>query len=437
MSIRVNLVNLSSQWDCQIDCIYFSGVKLNMKKTTKRRLYVLGIFLVAVFAAGGLSSMKQPPPKKEAKDNALLVETLTLVKEPIDFKISSQGTVQPLINTTLSAEVSGRIIYISDKFVSGGLFQADEVLLEIDPTDYEVELAQARALVKQRQIEYEGAKELRKSGFRAEAELASAEAALAAAKSSLVRAERNLDRTKIRLPYKGIVREKAADLGQYVNPGSRLAVTFAIDTAEVRLPLTDRDLSFLDLPAYQQQGIDTAKLPNVRLSAVQRGEIVSWQARIIRTEGVVDINSRVTFAVAQVIDPYKTNQTLAANDEPVLPMGTYVSAEISGVTIDNLIKVPRSSLRNQSQILVVDNENKLRIRDVDILHTDEAYAYINGGVESGERITLTAIEAPINGMRLRTTDGFEPEIEEQPETQVADNEQTEQWEKESLQRKKA
>ena len=370
--------------------------------------------------------MKQPPPKKEAKDNALLVETLTLVKEPIDFKIASQGTVQPLINTTLSAEVSGRIIYISDKFVAGGLFNANEVLLEIDPTDYEVAVAQSRALVKQRQIEYEGAKKLRKSGFRAEAELASAEAALAAAKSSLVRDERNLDRTKIRLPYKGIVREKAADLGQYVNPGSRLAVTFAIESAEVRLPLTDRDLSFLDLPAYQQLGIDKDKLPNVTLSAIQKGQTVSWQAKIIRTEGVVDINSRVTFAVAQVIDPYKTNQTLVANNEPALPMGTYVSAEISGVTIDNLIKVPRSVLRSQSQLLVVDEDNKLRIRDVDILHTDDSYAYIKGGVDSGERITITAIEAPINGMRLRTTDGYLPEPTEQPETQIAENEQTDQ-----------
>ncbi len=394
-----------------------------MKITTKRRLYVVLIFVVALIVAAGLASMKQPPPKKETTDAALLVETLTLQKESIRFRISSQGTVQPLINTTLSAEVSGRIVYISDKFVAGGLFQPDEVLLEIDPTDYEVDLAQASALVKQRQIEYEGAKKLRKSGFRAEAELASAEAALAAAKSSLVRAQRNLDRTKIRLPYKGIVREKAADLGQYVNPGSRLAVTFAIETAEVRLPLTDRDLSFLDLPAYQVQSGSTQNLPEVTLSAVQKSKEVQWQARIIRTEGVVDENSRVTFAVAQVIDPYNTNQTLAATNNPILPMGTYVSAEIMGVTVDNLIKVPRSALRSQSQLLVVDSDNKLRIRDVDILHTDETYAYIVGGIESGERVTVTAIEAPINGMRLRTTDGYEPPAEKSSETAVAENDE--------------
>ena len=117
-------------------------------------------------------------------------------------------------------------------------------------------------------------------------------------------------------------------------------------------------------------------------------------------------------------------------------MGTYVSAEISGIRIDNLIKVPRSALRNQRQLLIVDDENKLRIRDVNILHTDDMYAYIDNGVETGERITLTAIEAPINGMRLRTTDGFEPVVEQQPETQVAENEQSQPWENENIRHRK-
>ena len=247
-----------------------------MKVTTKRRLIVVGIFLLAIFAMMTLASMKPPQPKRPSIDNTLLVETMTLKPESVQFQIDSQGTVMPRINTSLSAEISGQIIYISDSFVAGGLFKPNEVLLEIDPTDYEVAVAQAKALVKQRQIEYEGARSLRKQGFRAEAELASAEAALAAAKSSLVRAEKNLERTKISLPYKGMVREKIADLGQYVNPGSRLAVTFAIETAEVRLPLTDKDLAYLDLPLSQLQA-QTMELPKVTLSAVQRGKRVNWE----------------------------------------------------------------------------------------------------------------------------------------------------------------
>jgi hypothetical protein len=211
-----------------------------------------------------------------------------------------------------------------------------------------------------------------------------------------------------------------ADLGQYVNPGSRLAITFAIDTAEVRLALTDRDLSFLDLPVYQVHKADKAEFPKVTLRAVQRGQVRQWQAQIIRTEGVVDENSRVTYAVAQVIDPYKINQTLDVVNETPLPMGTYVTAEIEGVSVDNIIKVPRISLRGQNQLLFVDEENKLRIRTVSVLKTDNQYAYIDGGAETGERITTTAIESPINGMRLRTTDGYQPPVTDAVATTMQD-----------------
>ncbi|NNJ71628.1 MAG: efflux RND transporter periplasmic adaptor subunit, partial [Enterobacterales bacterium] len=227
-----------------------------MKVTTKRRLIVVGIILTSLILMVVLASMKPEQAKRPDVDNSLLVETMTLSADTVRFEVASQGTVMPRITTALSAEISGQITYISDNFVAGGLFQANEVLLQIDPTDYQVAVTQAQALVRQRQIEYEGAKSLRKQGYRAESELASSEAALAAAKSSLVRAEKNLERTRISLPYKGLVREKVADLGQYVNPGSRLAVTFAIETAEVRLPLTDKDLAFLDLPNVYTPNID-------------------------------------------------------------------------------------------------------------------------------------------------------------------------------------
>ena len=120
-------------------------------------------------------------------------------------------------------------------------------MLRIDPTNYEVAVHRAEATLKQRQIEYDGAEKLRSQGYRAESEYASAAAALAAAEADLVNARRNLERTRISLPYAGMVRSKEADLGQYVNPGTRLGVTFATDYAEVRLPLTDSDLGFIDL----------------------------------------------------------------------------------------------------------------------------------------------------------------------------------------------
>ena len=147
-------------------------------------------------------------------------------------------------------------------------------------------MQQAEALVKQRQIEFDGAKTLRTKGYRAEAEFAAAEAALATAKANLIRAKRDLNRTRIQLPYEGMVRSRSANLGQFVNPGKELGVVFATDTAEVRLPLTDQDLAFVDLPAANEITASgaSAEGPVVTLSAVQKGRMTTWIARIVRSE---------------------------------------------------------------------------------------------------------------------------------------------------------
>ena len=296
-------------------------------------------------------------------------------------------------------EVSGAVVEISPKFIPGGVFDANEVLMRIDPTNYRVAVTQAEALVRQRTIEYEGAKKLRTQGYRAESEYASSAAALATAEADLVRAKRNLERTYIRLPYAGMVRGKEADLGQFVNPGTRLGVTFATDYAEVRLPLTDRDLAFVDLPyASEITAAAETRGPEVLLSAEQRGRLVEWQARIVRSEGVVDESSRVTYAVAKVEDPYALH-----SDHVPLPMGTFVTASIEGVAIEGLLRVPRHALHGSNQLLFVDDENTLRIRNVSIVRADAEYAYIDDGAEPGERVILTAMESPINGMPVRTT----------------------------------
>ncbi len=371
-----------------------------MSRKAKRIVLIVAILALAGAVSVMLSSMRKEPPKKPVENLAMLVEVAEL--EPVDarFPVRSQGTVRPRTETVLSAEVSGAIVEISPKFVPGGVFRTDEVLIRIDPTNYRVAVTQSEALVRQRQIEYEGAKKLRTQGFRAESEYASAAAALATAEADLVRARRNLERTFIRLPYAGMVRSKEADLGQFVNPGSRLGVTFATDFAEVRLPLTDRDLAFVDLPyAAEITGTAETSGPAVVLSAEQRGQFVEWPARIVRSEGVVDESSRVTYAVAKVEDPY----ALESEHRP-LPMGTFVTASIEGVAMQGLLRVPRHALHGSDQLLFVDDENRLRIRNVSIARADAEYAYINGGAEAGERVILTALESPINGMPVRTAD---------------------------------
>ncbi|MEL7447854.1 MAG: efflux RND transporter periplasmic adaptor subunit [Pseudomonadota bacterium] len=370
-----------------------------MSRKVKRVLLSTFILVAAVAITGGLASMKPPPEKKDTTKLDVLVDVMPLTVESVAFTVESQGTVRPRTETVLVAEVAGPIVSLSPKFVAGGVFEANEELMRIDPEIFRVTVEQARAVLTQRQIEFDGAQSLKDRGYRAEAELAAASAALATAKADLARARRDLDRTSIRLPYAGLVRARETDLGQYVTPGTRLGVTFATDYAEVRLPLTDADLAFLNLPEASAVGTAANVGPEVTLEATVRGKPAQWQARLTRGEGVVDERTRVTFAVARVDDPYRFD---AANPDAVpLPVGTFVSARIRGISRDDIIKVPRSAVRGGTQLLFVDDEKRLDIRTVDVLRSDSSYAYIVGGALPGERITSTTIETPINGMRVR------------------------------------
>ena len=372
-----------------------------MHRSTQRKILIGVILLAALLLAIMMAGMKPEPPKKEREEIDTLVEVLVLETMTANFSIRSQGTVRPRTQTILSAEVSGTVTSISPKFIAGGVFAKGDVLLRIDPTNYDVAVKTATALVMQRKIEFDGAAKLRQSGYRAESEYASAVAALASAEAELVRAKRDLERTFVRLPYDGMVRAKETDLGQFVSPGTRLGVVFATDYAEIRLPLTDIDLAFVELPsAAEITASGGADGPAVVLSAIRKGQPRDWPATIVRSEGVVDESSRVTYAVARLVDPYRLR-----TDGTPLPMGSFVTARIEGVTLDGIIRVPRNALRGSDQLIFVDDDSRLRIRAVEIVRSDAEYVYLTGGVAPGDRIVMTALETPINGMKVEISEG--------------------------------
>ncbi|MEM7431823.1 MAG: HlyD family efflux transporter periplasmic adaptor subunit [Pseudomonadota bacterium] len=369
-----------------------------MQRKTKRILLVLSIFVGSIVAFMGLMATSGEPPKFDVEEPALLVDTITLESTAASFQVRSQGTVRPRTQTELSAEISGAIVSISPKFVAGGVFQKGEVLIRIDSTDYAAAVKQAEALLVQRQIEHAGALKLKEQGYRAEAEVASASAALATAEADVVRAKRNLDRTIIRLPYEGMVLAKHADLGQFVAPGTKLGTTFATDYAEIRLPLTDQDLAFVEIPDSKEvTASGGADGPEVTLTAVQRGKLTSWAAQIVRSEGVVDERSRVTYAVARLADPYRLH-----SDGTPLPIGTFVAASIDGVDAGNVVRVSRNTMVGSDRLMIVSDESTLEIRTVEVLRTDADFAYLNSAELIGERIVVSKVSVPVEGIAVRT-----------------------------------
>ena len=278
-----------------------------MKNSLMKRMgrLVLPVFIVGVgtMLTAAMIFFREQPESTPVEERVAAVETMTARSADVTFTIASQGTVTPRTETTIVSEVSGKVLSVSEKLVAGGFFTQGDVLLSIDSADYQVAVEQARAnlLTAQAQLSLEAAqaeqagKQWDLSGRSRESApllalrtpfLLEAQARVLSAEADLQRAERQLARTTIRAPYDALVREKSADIGQYISMGSQIASIFATDYAEVRLPLSDSDLAWLKLPR-PGQAADLEASP-VILHAVVAGLQQHWQGSIVRTEGVVD-----------------------------------------------------------------------------------------------------------------------------------------------------
>ncbi len=387
-----------------------------MSRTVKKALLPVGIILIAVAVAAAIVLTKKEPEKQAPKNTAPLVDVVKLERRDIRLSVSSQGNIAPRTETTLISEISGVVLEVSAKFVAGGFFKRGEVLLRLDPTDYEVALQQARANLLGMQAKFtqetaraeQAVQEWALSGRKkSEAPilalrtpyLEEAKANVLFAEANLKKAERKLEQTRIRAPYDGMVKDKLVDVGQYVSTGTKLAHTFAVDFAEVRLPLTDQDVAYLQLPgpAVSEQAAEAG--PAVDLRSVIGGQPYEWNAYIVRSEGVIDPRTRVHFVVARIRDPYGLHGN---GSRPPLSIGSFVEARIAGITAADVIAIPRQALRGLNQVLLMDSDNRLHIRDIDVFFSDEDYVYIKGGVSLDEYAVISALEEPVEGMTLRT-----------------------------------
>lgn len=378
-----------------------------------RYLLPLGLIVASVLVVVVLVAIAQSkrPERKEEGAQAVLVEAIPAELSTLNLMVNSQGAVEPRTETTLVAEVSGQIVSVSPNFVAGGFFREGEMLLQIDPSDYETALLRAQATLASRKAQYADQKarseqalkdwqNLGREGVPSDLvlrkpQLAEALAGVQAAEAELQEAERDLQRTRIRVPYDGLVRDKRVDIGQFVAPGTPLGVTFAIDIAEIRLPLSSSDLAYLNLPSATR--LDTARRVPVTLTADDGGIGGTWHGQIVRTEGVIDATSRVLYAVAEVVDPYGV---LGRSDQAELKMGTFVRAEIQGRRLEDVVVMPRLVLRPDNTVLIANQERELEVRPVTVARAEPRKVYISGGIEEGELVITTSMDAPIPGTRL-------------------------------------
>jgi len=379
-------------------------VKKILKFTAPVLVLAAGFVIIQVLIAA------KPEPEKnddEARPISLYVDEVK--SEVVTLSVKTQGEVRPKTEIDLIPQVSGRIVAMSESFNEGAEFSPDSMLLKIDDTDYRLAAIRAEARVAEAQTELEreqatakmkaeewrdGRKDQEPTPFALNlTQVKQAEAMLLSAKADLRKTRLDLERTEIRVPFYGRVRERHVGIGQFVTAGTIVARVFSIDIAEVRLPLTDSQLVELKLPlGYMAE--DPLTAPKVNFRAALGDRDFFWQGHIVRIDAAVNKDTRLIYATAEVIDPYG----LGATEGMPMAVGMFVSAEIEGIAEQAAYVMPRLALRNEDKVYVINAENHLEIRTVKVLSTSEDQVMVTSGVRQGEHVVTSTLPNAVDGM---------------------------------------
>ncbi len=392
-----------------------------MKLRTKIVRVLIPVFIIFLFIlfSSALKGLKKTPEIKKRSTPILAVMATPAISDTVQLSVTVQGETSPRTEIDLVPEVAGKIIYVSPKFLSGGLFAKGDVLYRVEDADYQVAITRANAAIARAQqvlIREQAEGDIARQDWEdlgqgqasdltlRKPQLLEAQANLQSMQADLENAQIRLARTEVKAPFNGRVREKLVDLGQYVNPGSKLGRIFATDIAEISLALSDADLSKLDIPiAYVAKSRETA--PKVRLSTIIGGQERVWRGRIMRTAATYDTQTRSLFAIAEVVDPYGKGAT--KDGYPIAP-GLFVDAQITGKTLENVIIIPRDGLRPENKVYVVDADGIAHSRDAQVLDTDPSRAVLRSGVKAGEYVILSPLEKSQISLKFKALDVNDP-----------------------------
>jgi len=377
--------------------------------TKKQIFFPIAVLLAGIGLAVSFAAMKKPPEEKPEQDNRPLVSAQTVHLGTINLDVKSYGIVKAKDQTMLVAQVSGQVISVLDKFVQGGFVNKGDILARIDPNDYEAAMIEAQASLAQAsanleveraqahvaQAEWDRIKDdsnqvIPSNLYLRKPQLAEKLARFRAAQAAEKRAKRNLERTFIKAPYDAIITAREISLGSVVNSGSQLGALSATKVAEIRLPVADNELQYLT-----NGGIGAT----VTIDAKVAGQPAAWQAKIVRSEGVIDQKSRMSYLVAQIATPYQNEQALR--------FGSYVNATITGRKIDNAVAVPHHLVKD-GKIAVLNDDLTLSFKALDIVREKNGLVIAAQGLSEGEQLITSALEYPTEGMQVKLESNIEP-----------------------------
>lgn len=376
-----------------------------LKKVVLPGVVILG----SVLAAAGIMATAPEITPSTPQIIPTSVRVMTVEPRPMQLKVKAQGTVLPNTESNLISEVPGRIIWMADSMNAGGFINEGEILLRLENKDAGNTRERAEAAVKRTQAELEHARfEHQRISSLAQQKLISqsqlenavrllrvAEAARQDAEANLEQSVRDFQRTEIRAPFTGVVRQKNVDVGQFVQKGTPIATLYANDAVEVRLPIADRQLAYLNLPLELLNNLPEDAQPKVTIRAEFAGRKMQWQGHVVRTDAQIDLTSRMVQLIARV------NNT---EGEMPLTVGLFVDATIEGLRVENTVSLPRSALRDGNRLLIVDAQDTLHYRAVEPFRLYEDQVLLREGLKAGERICVSPIQTVVEGMAVVPVD---------------------------------
>ena len=389
------------------------------------------VWLLGVFAPQPETS--EPPPQSP------LVSTTPVEVRAGSLLVHGTGTVRPVREIELTAQVGGRLVDVSDALVSGGRFEAGETLARIDPSDYRNAVRQAEAQVTQARFQLIRAREeagaarqdyerirdrtgeapepdsteLGRLVFN-EPQVAQAEANLQSAKASLETAQVNLERTRLRVPFDGMVRQKQADLGAYVSPGTSVATVYGTEAVEIVVSLPSRKAALIrNLWDTMEAGTD---LP-ATITTQYGGNEFAWRGRVHRVEGAISERTRTVDVVVRVPEPYNRSLTVqsrmpeqgsapAGPERPPLAVGTYAEVDIEGQQDGSYHVVPRRAVHTRAPnrppvVWTAVGDSMLVERPVEPIQTVEEQTYLAPTLAPNTRVITTDLRVQTDSMKVR------------------------------------
>lgn len=380
----------------------------------KKLLLACVVILVSVAVTVFLIKMRQPPRQQDSPFLGPLVEFAVVETTDRQVLVRGTGTVEPRNEIRLAPQVSGRVSEMSPQMVTGGFFRKGEQLFAVEDIDYRLAIELARANLAQKELELirtRNLAEVARSEWQAlagregqtpsplatyEPQMKSANAQREAAVAAVAQAELNLARTRILAPFNCFVRSEQVDLGQFLGAGVPVATVTGTDQLEIIVPLPLEELDWLQVPGRNK----TTRGAAVRVSLRTGTRRSAWQGEIVRMLGDIDPLSRMARVVVVVTDPYAQQQADSGSFEELRP-GMFVEVEIHGQDLQEIIAVPRGALRHDNTVWVIDDENRLRIRSVDVLRRERDEFLLRSGLAVGERVVLTNLSGAADGMLLR------------------------------------